>query len=219
MKILVIDDHILFREGLIQLISRQTDMTVVGEGGSVREALELSRRLHPDLLLMDFTLPDGTGVDAARTVLAEQPRLKIIFLTMHDDDERLFTAVRMGAKGYLVKNIPSPKLLAALRGVYRGEAAITREMTARLMDEFARHSPVVEPEETPFAGLTSREMQVLRELVSNASNREIADRLYISENTVRNHMHKILEKLGVGSRREVINLARQRGLGSRPQER
>jgi DNA-binding NarL/FixJ family response regulator len=213
MKILVVDDHILFREGLISLVSRQPDMSVIGEGGSVREAIEQARKLRPDLILMDFSMPDGTGLDAARIILAEQPSAKIVFLTIHDDDERLFAAVRLGVKGYLMKNIPVATLLTALRGVEHGEAALSREMTARLMVEFARLQQPSQAADTPYAGLTSRELQVLRELATDASNREIADRLFISENTVRNHMHNILEKMGVSSRRDVVNLARQHGIG------
>lgn len=214
MKIIIIDDHILFREGLTGQLARQPDMIVVGVGGSVREAIDQARKLRPDLILMDFTLPDGTGLDAAQIILGEQPAAKIVFMTTHDDDERLFAAVRMGAKGYLMKNIPVARLLAALRGVERGEAALSREMTARLMDEFARANQPPNNDGTPFAGLTARELQVLRELATDATNREIADRLYISENTVRNHMHNILEKMGVPSRREAVNLAHQHGIGS-----
>lgn len=214
MKILVVDDHILYREGLISQISRQPDMIIVGEGGSVREAIDLARKLRPDLILMDFSLPDGTGLDVASAVLSEQPNVKIVFLTVHDDDQRLFAAVRLGAKGFLMKNIPVPRLLIAMRGVERGEAALSREMTARLMNEFARSQQPPRAEDTPYAGLTSREMQVLRELATDASNREIANRLFISENTVRNHIHNILEKMSVTGRRDAVNLARQHGIGS-----
>lgn len=213
MKLIIVDDHILFREGITKLIARQSDMTVVGEGGSVREAVELARRLRPDLILMGFSLPDGTGLNAARAILSEQPNAKIVFLTNHDHDEDLFAVVRMGAKGLLAKNIPAVRLLAALRGVEHGEAAISREMTARLMSEFARANQPMVREDTPFAGLTMREMQVLRELATDATNREIANRLFISENTVRNHMHNILEKMCVSGRREAVNLARQHGVG------
>ena len=217
MKILIIDDHVLFREGLISLISHQPDMSVVGEGGSVREAFELSRKLQPDMILMDFSLPDGTGLDAAQVILREQPETKIIFLTIHDDDERLFPAIRLGAKGFLMKNIPVVRLLAALRGVQHGEAALSREMTARLMDAFAQSKPPLSPaSEAPLSGLTPREREVLRELATDASNREIAERLVISENTVRNHVHNILEKLGISNRREAINLAHQNGFTANP---
>jgi len=209
MKILIVDDHVLFREGLVSLFSRQSDMTVVGEAGTVEEAINLARRLHPDVILMDFSLPDGTGLEATRAVLSDHPETKIVFLTIHDDDERLFAAIRAGAKGFLIKNIPVVKLLAAIRGLQSGEAALSRIMTNRLIEELARHPGVIEPANNPLNTLTSREMEVLAELANNATNREIAQRLYISENTVRNHMHNILEKLNLNSRREAVALARQ----------
>ena len=215
MKILIIDDHVLFREGLISLVSHQPDMTVVGEGGSVQEAIELSRSLQPEIILMDFSMPDGTGLDAAEVILRERPETRIIFLTIHDDDERLFSAVRLGAKGFLMKNIPVVRLLAALRGVQRGEAALSREMTARLMDAYAQmDQPSTPASDAPFSELTPRELEVLHELATDATNHEIADRLFISENTVRNHVHNILEKLGISNRREAISLAHQNGLGT-----
>ncbi len=215
MKILIIDDHVLFREGLISLVTRQPDMSVVGEGGTVREAIELSRVLQPNMILMDFSLPDGTGLDAAEVIMREQPDMRIIFLTIHDDDERLFAAIRLGAKGFLMKNIPVVRLLAALRGVQHGEAAISREMTARLMDAFAQLDPPATPQpEMPFNELTARELEVLQELATDATNHEIADRLFISENTVRNHVHNILEKLAISNRREAVSLAHQHGLGT-----
>ncbi len=217
MKLLVVDDHILFREGLVSLIARQPDMQVLGEAGTVEEAVEQSRRLRPDLVLMDFNLPDGTGLDATRIILADQPQVRIVFLTIYDEDERLFAAVRLGAKGYLLKNIPVTHLLAALRAVERGEAALSPDMVVRLMDELAR-TPSPAPKASssdPLALLTARELEVLRELATGASNRIIADRLFISENTVRNHVHNLLEKLGLSSRREAVSLARQTGLGKK----
>jgi DNA-binding NarL/FixJ family response regulator len=217
LKLLVVDDHILFREGLVSLISRQPDMQVVGEAGSVAEAVEAARRLKPDMILMDFNLPDGNGLDATRIILAEHPPIKIIFLTIYDEDERLFGAVRLGAKGYLLKNIPVTQLLAALHAVDRGEPALSMDMITRLMGELTR-SPAPEAQSTetdPLAGLTTREMEVLRELATGASNRSIADHLFISENTVRNHVHNLLEKLGLASRREAVNLARKSGIGKK----
>lgn len=215
MKILIVDNHIPFRDDLASLISRQPDMSVAGVCGSVREAIQQARRLLPDLILMDFNLPDGTGLDAARLILAGRPDSRIVFLTAQDEDERLFSAVRLGARGILLKNTPLDRLLAALRGIERGEAAITREMTARLMSEYARRNRPAGQTASPFAGLTARELQVVRELATEATNQEIADRLFISENTVRNHMHNILEKLGLSNRREVINLARQHSAGGK----
>jgi DNA-binding NarL/FixJ family response regulator len=217
LKLLVVDDHILFREGLVSLLSRQPDMQVLGEAGSVAEAVEMARRFKPDLILMDFNLPDGNGLDATRIILADHPQVKIIFLTIYDEDERLFGAIRLGAKGYLLKNIPVAQLLAALHAVDKGEPALSPDMVVRLMGELAR-SPSTDSKEKsaePLSLLTARELEVLRELASGATNRVIADRLVISENTVRNHVHNLLEKLGLTSRREAVALARQSGLGKK----
>lgn len=212
MKIMVVDDHILFREGLTSLFARQTDMTLVGECGTVAEAVKLVRQTAPDLVLMDFNLPDGTGVDATRMILAERPDIKIVFLTVNEDEESLLAAVRMGAQGFLLKNIPVARLLAALRGVQRGEAAISREMTGRLMRAVSQRALSPEDGPNPLHSLSSRELEVLRHLASGASNQEIAVRLVISENTVRNHVHNILEKLEVHKRREAVILAQRYGL-------
>jgi len=216
MKLLVVDDHILFREGLVSLIERQPDIQVLGEAGSVAEAVEMARRLKPDMILMDFNLPDGNGLDATRIILAERPQIKIIFLTIYDEDERLFGAIRLGAKGYLLKNIPVEQLLAALHAVDRGEPALSPDMVVRLMGELQRSpSPESKAAAEPLSLLTARELEVLRELATGATNRTIADRLVISENTVRNHVHNLLKKLGLTSRREAVAQARQSGLGKK----
>lgn len=216
MKLLVVDDHVLFREGLVGLINRQEDLHVVGEAGTVEEAVRLALENKPDLVLMDFNLPDGTGLDATRSIIENLPETKIVFLTIYDDDERLISAIRLGAKGYLLKNIPIANLLSALRGMLRGEAALSRVMTSRILEEFSHTAQGASSSvgDDPIDLLTGREMEVLREMASNATNREIAERLFISENTVRNHVHNILEKLKATSRREAINLARRKGLTS-----
>lgn len=218
MKLVVVDDHILFREGLVSLLSRQPDMQVLGEAGTVAEAVDLVRRFKPDMILMDFNLPDGNGLDATRIILAENPQAKIVFLTIYDEDVRLFGAVRLGAKGYLLKNIPVVQLLAALHAVEKGEPALSPDMVARLMNELTR-TPSPDPSQAagidPLNRLTPRELEVLREVATGVANRTIADRLFISENTVRNHVHNLLEKLNLSSRREAVNLARQNGLGKK----
>lgn len=214
MRILIVDDHILFREGLAGLLRSQTDMEVVGECGSVREAIELSPQIKPDVILMDFSLPDGTGLEATRAILANQSEIQIIFLTVHDNDERLIAAMRAGAKGYLLKNLSVNKLLASMRALERGEAAISRTMMARILEEFAQSTPATSTAPSPLIGLTSREIEVLQELADSITNQEIATRLFISENTVKNHIHNILEKLSLHNRREAIEFARKNGLAS-----
>lgn len=212
MRILIVDDHILFREGLTGLLRAQEDMNVVGECGTVREAIDMAKQVRPEVILMDFSLPDGTGLDATRAILAEQPQAQIIFLTVHDNDERMISAMRAGAKGYLLKNLSVNKLLASLRALERGEAAISRTMMARVLQEFSQPTPLPASDPSPLVGLTSREIEVLQELADGITNQEIATRLFISENTVKNHIHNILEKLNLHNRREAIEFARKHGL-------
>jgi DNA-binding NarL/FixJ family response regulator len=212
-KMLIVDDHVLFRQGLVSLFNHQPDFEVIGEAGNVNEAIEAAERLKPNLILMDFSLPDGTGVEATQTILRTQPNTNIVFLTMHEDDERLFSAIRSGAKGYLLKNLPVAKLLASLRALEHGQAPISREMTGRIIDAFARSEPnKVVDKPNLIELLTSREIDVFYELTTGASNQEIADRLFISENTVKNHVHNILEKLEMSNRREVASYAIRYGI-------
>jgi two-component system NarL family response regulator len=212
MRVLLVDDHVLFREGLVSLVDAQPDLEVVGEAGTVSDAIAQARVLRPDLILMDFNLPDGTGLDATSTILKDLPQTKIVFLTFNDDDERLFSAIRAGAKGYLLKNVSSSKLLSFLRGVQTGAAALTPEMTSRILSEFARLAPASESPQSPPSDLTPRELDVLQVLATGASNREIADRLVISDNTVKNHVRSILSKLGLNNRREAAEYARRHNL-------
>lgn len=210
--ILIVDDHVLFREGLASLFRAQPDFRVLGEAGNVREAIEKARELKPQLVLMDFSLPDGTGLDATSEILANQPGTQIVFLTMHEDDERLIDAIRSGAIGYLLKNLPVNKLLASLRGISRGEAPISRTMTRRILAEFSQPENRGLRASTSLDMLTERELEVLGELAKGSTNREIARHLFISENTVKNHVHNILEKLGLKNRREAGRFAQQHGL-------
>jgi DNA-binding NarL/FixJ family response regulator len=211
MRILLVDDHVLFREGLVSLLNGQPDFRVVGQAGSVVEAKTMARQLCPDLILMDFGLPDGTGLDATQAILAEQPEIKIVFLTVHEEDDRLFAAIRSGAKGYLLKNVPVTKLLTFLRGTEQGEAAISAAMASRILAEFSRlESP--RRDRLATGELTLRELEVLRELASGASNREIADRLVIAENTVKNHVRNVLAKLNLRNRREATSFAHSQNL-------
>src|ERR1051325_10633601 len=209
MKIIIVDDHILFREGLAAIIRSERDFEIVGQAGSVREAIELVGKLKPDMVLMDFGLPDGTGADATRAILEEHPKCKVVFLTMSENDGDLFDAIRSGAKGYLLKNMSPAKLVSTLRSVQKGESALSRSMTLRLMEELARTKAI--PRASGIT-LTKRELEVLHELAVGLSNQEIAERLVISENTVKYHVHSILEKLNLSDRRDVAAYAREHSL-------
>lgn len=211
MKILCVDDHVLFREGLISLLSAEADIEIVGQAGSVHEAIFMANLHRPDVVLMDFSLPDGTGAEASAAILREMPECKIVFLTVYEADEKLFDAIRAGAKGYLLKNTPKAKLLASIRALDKGEAAISRSMTMRLMEELTR-SQAPNPQSTLLDSLSRREMEVLKEMALGSSNAEIAQALFLSLNTVKHHLSNVFSKLNAKNRREAIQVARREGL-------
>lgn len=212
-RILIIDDHAMVREGLEAILGREADFRIIGLGGSVGEALSLAKELQPDIILMDYLLPDGTGVDATRQILAQNPTSKVIFLSLYSDDERLLAAIRSGAKGYLLKDLPTGKLIEGIRQVYQGESALSPAMTLRLMQELARSEPPSASDDSALAKLTGREKEVLRAVAGGMTNQEIAQVLFVSENTVKYHMHSILEKLNIPDRKSAAQYARQHGLG------
>jgi DNA-binding NarL/FixJ family response regulator len=212
MKLLIVDDHILFREGLRSLFDNQPDFEVVGEAGSVKEAIGKAGAVKPEIILMDFSLGDGTGLDATKAILKDLPETQIVFLTMHEEDELLFDAIRCGAKGYLLKNLAVSKLVTSLRSLKKGEAPISRVMTARILDEFVQLENSGKRNYGAVDTLTEREKEVFRELARGASNKEIAERLFISENTVKNHVSSILEKLELKARRDVAAYAARVGM-------
>lgn len=214
-KVMVIDDHILFREGLISLFHSTPDFEIVGEAGSVQEGIESSRSLQPDIILMDYSLPDGTGLDATQEILREIPGCKIIFLTVHETDDKLFAAIRAGAKGFLPKNVAGSHLISSLRALDRDEMALSRKMTSRIVDEFSHSSHQNTLNDEIFKKLSPRELDVLCELESGASNFEIAQKLFLSENTIKHHVRSVLEKLNVNNRREASLIAQQAGLKSK----
>ncbi len=211
-RVLIVDDHVLFREGLTTLLSSQPDFKIVGEAGSVREAIEAAEQLKPDLILMDYGLSDGSGLDAMRAILERQPQVKVVFLTIHESLELALEAILHGARGYLAKNIAISKLVASLRGLERGELAVSRILISRLVDYLLRALPHDHWEQMVESRLTRREWEVLRLLGGGASNQEIAKRLYISENTVKIHVHNLLDKLQLKDRFEAARYARTLGL-------
>ena len=203
MKISVADEQVLFREGLISLLESQPDITIVGVAGSYRELVEMGMTTNADMLLMDIWFPDGNGLDAINPILSNNPNIMIIILTMYDLDEILFTAIRTGARGYLLKHVPFEGLIASIRALERGEPAVSRAMMARIMDEFRQQASPSRKIPESVGRLTCRELGILKELGTGATNREIAHRLYISENTVKIHVRNIYYKLKLRSRQEV----------------
>ena len=212
MRILLVDHHVLFREGLISLVKNQPGIDVVGEAGSADTAIKEAARLRPDVVLMDVFLPDGDGLEVMQKILAQNPSTKVVILTYKESDDLLFDAIRCGARGYLLKNTPLAKLIASLRALERGEAIISRMMTSRILDEFRRLGKATNQDQNNTIDLTSREMEVLGHLGTGASNREIADRLSITENTVKVHVSKILSKLELQNRHAAGHLARRQGI-------
>ena len=206
-RVVIVDDHVMLRDGIVSILSEQPDFEDVGEAGSVAVALEVAQTASPDLILMDYGLPDGTGLEATREILAANPRIDIVLLTVHEEDDLLFDALRSGAKGYLLKNIPAKEMLAKLRGLSQGDAAISPAQTRRILSEFARMAPPQAADQEEMIPLTDRELEVLRLIVMGASNQEIGARLHISVHTVKNHVHHILDKLKVDNRRQAAEVA------------
>jgi len=209
MRVLLADDHALFRDGVRSLLEAR-GVEVVGEAGDGGQAVEAALRLRPDVVLMDITMPRMNGLEATRLIKAQAPEIRIVMLTVTDDDRMVFEAIKSGAQGYLLKNLQAGEFIELLQGVERGEAPITRALAGRILEEFAgrrgRAAPSGQDE------LTDREREVLRAVSDGATNREVAAALHISENTVKFHMKHILDKLHLRSRAEVIAYAARRGL-------
>jgi two-component system nitrate/nitrite response regulator NarL len=207
-RVLIVDDHALFREGLASVLQNSARYEVIDQAGSVEEGVKKALKLRPDIILMDFSLPDGTGLDATTAILEEHPGCKIVFLTIYETDENLLAAIRSGAKGYVLKNVTGPSLIASLDALAQGELAISRKMMSRALE--ASSASVRLPTDSNPKRLSRREMEILQELEKGASNLEIARHLYLSENTVKHHVHSILSKLGAESRGQLIQLARKK---------
>lgn len=212
-SILIADDQELFREGLHTLLAIQPDLQVVGEACNGEEALRLAASLKPDVILMDLHMPVLDGVAATRRMQSLQPASKVIVLTTFDDDVDVFEGLRAGAVGYLLKDVPSGKLVEAIRAVARGESFLQPSITSKVIAEFARLSPYIAPtSQSLIEPLSEREREILRLLSQGASNKEISDRLVITTGTVKNHITNILAKLGVRDRTQAALKARELGL-------
>jgi len=212
-RVLIADDHVAFRGGLRAALETADDVEVVGEAASGEDAVARTAELQPDVVLMDVNMPGIDGVEATRRIVDTSPHIAVLVLTMHDDDETVFAAVRAGARGYLLKGAPRAELLRAVRAVFAGEAIFGPAVARRLVDLFA--GPAPRADSTAFPELTTREREILDLIAAGRSNTEIKETLVLSPKTVRNHVSNIFSKLQVRDRAEAIVRARDAGLGDR----
>jgi DNA-binding NarL/FixJ family response regulator len=211
LKLIIADDHALFRDGLRSLLEAY-GTNVLAEARNGQEALELARLHRPDIVLMDLDMPVMNGLDATRMISAELQDVRVVVLTASEDDADLFEAVKSGARGYLPKNLEARELFGFLEGVLKDEPALTPNLARKVLGEFAK-GPAPEPEGVAGASLTDRERDVLDLLVQGiTSNRDLAERLFVSENTVKYHLRNILYKLHLKNRAQVVAYAMRHGL-------
>lgn len=216
MRMIIVEGNELLREGLACLLDSQPDIEVVGKAGCVAGAIAIALKEQPNVMLLDSGLPDGDGLEVITAVLTSLPNTHIAVLSAHDSDELLFAAMRLGARGYLLKSATVVELLAALRSLEQGEIVLSHRMMTRVVREFSRLGSLRGVPQSPLKALTARELEVLERLGAGASNCEIARRLCITENTVKVHVHNILDKLGLRNRSEAADFARRNGMSSLP---
>lgn len=205
LRVLVCDDHALFRRGLQMVLEQEADLELVGEASDGVEAVEKAQELMPDVVLMDVRMPKRSGIEAAGDIKDMLPHVKILMLTISDEEADLYEAIKAGASGYLLKEIPIDEVAEAIRSVWAGQSRISPSMASKLLTEFAAMSKAsTEKPQVPTPHLTDREMEVLKLVAQGLNNRDIAKRLFISENTVKNHIRNILEKLHLHSRMEAV---------------
>lgn len=210
-RIIIADDHTLLRDGLRALFASVPDIEVIGEAESGADAISKAEQLQPDVILMDIQMPGINGIQATRQIVSKQPEIGVIVVTMYKDDDSVFAAMRAGARGYILKGADQDEMLRAIRAVASGEALFGPEIATRLVNFFS--SPQVDLSPQAFPELTSREHEVLELIAKGLNNQVIANRLSISEKTVRNHISNIFNKLQVVDRAQAIVKAREAGMG------
>jgi len=211
-RVLLAEDHVVVREGTRELVQRERDMEVVGEAGDGEEAIELTDELHPDVVIMDISMPRVNGIEATKRIKERHPTTAVLILTAYDNEQYIFALLEAGAAGYLLKNVRRSELIDAIRAVHQGEPVlhpqIARKVVERFRDRKARPSGEEEPIRDP---LSEREMEVLRLAGKGISNKDIASQLSLSARTVQAHLGNIFSKLGVGSRTEAVLYALRKG--------
>lgn len=214
-RILLVDDQLLFRKGLRSLLEEQEDFEVVAEGTNGLEGANLARELGPDIVLMDINMPVCDGVEATKIINDDVPSARVVILTVSDEDKELFSAIKAGASGYLLKDLKPDELFDMIRGLMKGESLVSAAIGGRLLREF-QSRPWNGPGETNERSLTARELEVLQLVTEGYSNAEIGRKLFIVEGTVKNHLHNILEKLHLENRLQATTYALSEGLVQRP---
>lgn len=210
-RVLVADDHPMFRSGLCVLVNKQPDLILVGEAATGDEAVSLAADLQPDVILMDLKMPGLSGIEATRQIIDTSPHMRVLVITMFEDDHLVFTALRAGARGYVLKDGDEDEILRAIQAVREGQAIFSAVIAQRLIDYFAQPWPAVPAR--LFPELTEREREVLNLIAHGRNNVEIAQRLYLTHKTVANHVSNIIAKLQVADRAQAIIRAREAGLG------
>ncbi len=211
LRVLIADDHPLFRHGIQALLNATSDIEVVGEAKTGEEVIALAATLQPDVILMDIQMPEVNGIEATRRILQTSPHIRILMVTMFEDDASVFTAMRAGARGYALKDTEKAEMLRAIRAVGGGEAIFSPAIATRLLEFFAAPRPVLPPQ--VFPELTEREREILNLIALGHSNNEIASRLVLSPHTVRNYVSNVFSKLQVADRAHAIVRAREAGMG------
>lgn len=212
LRILLVDDHILFRKGVAAILGARPDLEIVGEAGDGFEALACARDFLPDVILMDIHMPKCSGIEAVKTIKQEMPHIRIIMLTVSDSEGDLFAAIKNGADGYLLKNLEPQQLFEMLEGIRRGEAAVSGKLAAKILNEFRQPAKTHKPSAGTRDVLSPRETEVLEQIVQGATNKEIAVALSIAEDTVKIHLRNILEKLHLHNRIQAAVYAVRQGL-------
>ncbi len=210
-KVLIADDHAIVREGVRMILAKERDLEVVGEAGDGRQALDLVDRLHPDVVIMDLSMPGMGGIEATKHVKERHPAVNVLALTMHEDESYVFQLLRAGASGYVLKRAAAQDLVQAVRAAARGEAFLYPSIARKVVEDYLKRVEQGEERER-YDGLTEREREVLTLIAQGLTNQQIAQKLYISIKTVQTHRAHILEKLGLHDRTELVRYAIRKGL-------
>ena len=212
LHILLVDDHVLFRKGVDAVLATRPEIEVVGEADDGLQAIDLARQTMPDVILMDINMPNCDGLEATRRIKGEMPHVKVVMLTVSDEDKNLFEAIKAGAQGYLIKDLKPDLLFEMLDVLARGETPLSSAMATKILQEFQAPDQSTGDVQQVVEPLTAREIEVLELIVEGQSNKEIAEALVISESTVKNHLRNILEKLHLRNRIQAAVYAVRQGL-------